>query len=358
MSGIPGTGPIPTRGVVDIWGLTPATGPHPIASELRLNVNAPGVYSPSSQTFPASATSTFPLSKFLGMSLAYSTTLSSTTPGQSWVSPITGTITILIVAGGGAGGMGANLPFPSGAYASMGGGGGGGGLILTTASVTKGTSYPYSIGTGGVSQATGIPFATITPGPPGTPTIFNGNPVYTAIAGGGGASGVWPNGVGMPGGSGGGGCAGPGSPATITAGTSDNAGGNGTPGQGYSGGRVNLYSGPAGFGAGGGGGGAGGASGNPTAPAPSGYNPQAGGVGYTWPVTGQMYSSGGGGSAAPASPGGGAGGASGFPNPGAQAPSATYYGGGGGGGSTVGAFPLTQVRAGNGYQGVIIISVP
>ena len=333
MAAIPPTGPVPTRGVVNIWGLTPATGPNPIASELRLTGN----FAPSSQTFPASSTSRFPLSKFLGLSYTFSTTLTSTTPGQSWVAPVTGTCTIFLVAGGGAGGMGATLPNPSGGglYAG-GGGGGGGGVILTTVSVTKGTSYPYSIGAGGVSQANPVPSPTVAPAPPGTPTIFNGNPVYTAIGGGGGAAGAWPYGAGIPGGSGGGGAGGP---APSPAAPSNNSGGTGTPGQGYPGGRVNSASAAASAG----GGGAGGVSGTPTGPAPSGYNPQAGGVGYTWPVTGITYSSGGSG----AFSGGGA--------------SATSYGGGGGGSTALGAPPGavgTQVRGGNGYQGVIIISYP
>jgi len=313
----PASGPIPVGGVVSTWSLTPATNV-PVASELRLNVNAPGQYAPASQTFPASGTSTFPLSKFLGIS--FSTTVTFTSP-TTWTGTFTGTAQILVVAGGGGGGGNATI------VQSPGGGGGGGGYIATTISITKGSSYPVTIGAGGA----GGPSAGNRAGTKGNPTIF-----YTLTAEGGGYGGS--GGPGGPGGCGGGHSSSPGPDKPSTTGSQGQPGGYWYSPQGYSS-------------AGGGGSGTGGSNTRGDVPSYGGL----GGAGYLWPVNSTYYCGGGSSIVFNQSfplPGGvGGGGKNGY-NPSNGGPG-TYYGGGGGG---CGNSP--SATGGNGYQGIVIVTIP
>lgn len=319
MTTVPPTGPVSVGNVTTIWSL-PAVN-CPIGANLRL---AAGTYSPASQTFPVSTTSTFPLSKFLGLS--FYTTVALTT-GTSWTSTFTGTGTVLLV-GGGAGGGPSSPRYrspPSGVTILPGweGGGGGAGQAFTLPyPFTKGAAYSYTIGLGGSSGASG------------TSTTWQGT--STALRGGSVPAGG--PGVGQPGGSGGGGSVAIAPPGafgpSFGGGTGTAPGGNpGSPGA------------AAGAGGGGGAGGAGGT--------PSSCN---GGAGINFPYSGGTQFAGGGcGVALNLSPvvnpwGGGS--SLGNSNGG----NATTYGSGGGGGGCPTALAPRVIRTGGlGYQGIIYI---
>jgi hypothetical protein len=263
-----------------------------------------------------------------------------------------GTINYLIVGGGGPGGGG-----PAGT--SVGGGGGaGGGFICSygftsvpggpqlqsALSVTSGTSYPASVGQGGLG---------VTSPSTGTPTSGGGSSSLNTsiVAAGGGAGGqrFTPGGSGGSGGGGGGdtgGGAGPASPA----------------GQGFAGG---AGGGTGGYYTGGGGGGAAaiGTSGTPSVAGNGGSGILTTIVG----APGAYYAGGGGGGVynAPAGTngtggngGGGAGGtpiaspASGTGNVGTAGTANT---GGGGGGSS--SSPSGNIIGSNGGSGVVILRI-
>lgn len=254
-----------------------------------------------------------------------------TSPG-SWTATGTGNIKVLVVAGGGQGGPGANR---------AGGGGGAGGVVYCTSfPVTKGTSYPYTVGAGG-SGAIG----TAGQGTSGSPSTFS---TITAIGGGGGEGAYSP---GLSGGSGGGG----GQDTRAGGGTPNPAGSGTQPGQAQpanctnygNAGAIGGYNGVFG----GGGGGGAGAAGGPTAGNPGG----AGGAGISNSITGAAvtYAGGGGGATQPGGTGGagGAGGGGPAASDSGVGSNATYYGGGGGAGAS-------GFAGGSGYQGVVIIAYP
>jgi hypothetical protein len=214
--------------------------------------------------------------------------------------------TYLVVAGGGGGGASGN-----------GGGGGAGGLLTGTTSLTIGTTYSATVGSGGASASNGANSSLGT--------------IATAIGGGNGCS---PAGAAGSGGSGGGGAND----------STDYAGGAGTSGQGNAGGNSGGGGSP--YPAGGGGGaGAAGAVGTTSG---------IGGVGLSNSITGSavFYAGGGGGarSSGSASVGGnGGGGNGGVASAGVAGTANTGGGGGGAGGGGA---------AGAGGSGVVILSVP
>lgn len=323
MSAVPPTGTVSVQNMVNIWDL--AAAPHPIGTKLRLNATAVGQYSPPAAPFPASNTSTFPLSKFRGVSRLVDVTFTAT--GQ-WTSTVQGTVSVLIVGGGGGGGpgFGGNPTNPS----SLGGGGGAGGVVATSVSVAKGTLYPYSVGVGGSPAS---PFQT-NAGATGGTTLFQAT--TASGGGGGGGGGLGPNyvntGAGRNGGgSGGGGHAQANLPFNGGTGIQGNNGANG-----------------AGQGAGGGGG-----FGGTTSTC-------GGGSGYSWPVTGQTVAGGGGGSkVGPVSPpfstagGSGGGGSGGIFQGTVSITASTTYGGGGAG--NFATSPAQTRSGGAGYPGCVRI---
>jgi len=239
------------------------------------------------------------------------------TTSGSFVPQFSGTIEVLVVAGGGAGGNGTGFGYESG-------GGGGGGLIYNSQfSVTAGSSYTVIVGAGGASRTS-------------TENGLNGgNSVFgalTAIGGGGGASSSSISSAGTAGGSGGGGS------------HAGGAGGAGTAGQGFAGAT------PAQGSSGGGGGGAG-TAGRST----SGNADGRGGDGLPFSISGslQYYAGGGGGSRHTNISGGlGGGGAGwnlvGYGNGTAGSPNT----GGGGGGANQ---PATNTGGGAGGSGIVIV---
>jgi len=229
------------------------------------------------------------------------------------------TVTYLVVAGGGGGGG-----FNSG------GGGGAGGYIASTASVTPGTSYSITVGSGGAGSTS------TTQGSQGTNSVFGS--FSTATGGGGGSKNGSPA-TGGAGGSGGG--------AGVD-GTTGYSGGAGTAGQGNNGGSSNSsYQAPQY--PGGGGGGAGAVGGTP----PNSTTGGSGGIGSQWAVTGSYYAGGGGGSVQGGAGVGGAGG-----NGGGGAGGATISGTsgtintGGGGGASGGA----STNGAAGGSGVVLVA--
>jgi hypothetical protein len=247
------------------------------------------------------------------------------------------TIKYLVVGGGGGGWQGS--------------GGGAGGVVCGTLSLSLGTTYTVSIGSGGSGDPANITVGTANNG---TPSTFSGGGLLvTAVGGGGSWKGGGPVGNGgSPGGSGGGSIqpapVGPAGTATQPAQT-QSVGTSGTyTNRGYPGG---VWYG------GGGGAGAAGASRTPTVfVAP-------GGAGYTWPYTATAYAGGGGGSNTAAAAGGAGGvGGGGAGGPGAvpgSGKNATYYGGGGGGWGA-GTIPGTvgPYAGGTGYPGAVILAIP
>lgn len=226
------------------------------------------------------------------------------------------TVNYMVVAGGGGGGM------YSGGYS--GGGGGGGGVLIGEVIVGPGSIYSVIVGAGGTGGTGAGPLAGYLGSNGGNSSFFS----FIALGGGGGGGGTF---LALPGGSGGGGMGW----------TKDIAGGLGSQGQGNNGGsgitNANSYS-------GGGGGGyqaVGGA-----ASLSQGGN---GGIGYTLPVTTQVYGSGGGGGASSLLVGGNGGTNAGNGSNGGVATAGTANYGGGGGGNSGG------IDAAAGGSGVVII---
>jgi hypothetical protein len=268
-----------------------------------------------------------------------------TSPGSfvvSNVTPTVNTVEYLVVAGGGGGGLGIG----------GGGGGGAGGFRTATGFPVTATSYPITVGGGGVGGTQP------TPANPDLQFGVNGNPsIFSTITstGGGGGSGTWLPGPGRPGGSGGAGNYGGG---TGGAGNTPPT----TPPQGNPGGSPTV----ADVSAGGGGAGAAGS------PAPPSQSSGPGGIGspISWlpasygtpgPAPGRYFAGGGGGGQEFFIPGtGGAGGAGGGgrggygPGPVTPdrlgVPGTTNTGGGGGGGS--GQPPYV---GGSGGSGIVAI---
>ena len=232
------------------------------------------------------------------------------TPGFS------GTVTYLVVAGGGAGG-------------AYGGGGGAGGYLTSTTSVTSGTPYTVTVGAGG----TGITSRS-TPGGSGNNSVFGS---ITATGGGGGDSDQTGASVAPSGGSGGGGSYGNSS--------SSSTGGPGTGGQGNNGGNGYHNSGYAD----GGGGGCNAVGANATTS--TGGN---GGNGCSSSISGASvtYAGGGGGSIQTGTPGaGGSGGGGGGSNSGNGTSGTANTGSGGGGCNGDGH------TTGSGGSGIVIVSI-
>lgn len=292
-----------------------------------MNVNyrfAPGTYTPATPAIPTTPAGIFPIDVLHGRTKAGGGGVLSPfsalyTTSSTWNAPGTGNISVLVVAGGGAGGNGPGI---------RSGGGGAGGYKFFPASfpVTAGTTYYFTVGTAGAAP-TGVNVN----GAPGTPskitlTSYAGTIVLSSeVTGGGGGGG---SGAGAPGGSGGGNNA------------IGGAAGTGIAGQGFPGGT----SAPA---RGGGGGGMG-TSGGP-GPAPT-VAQSIGGLGLAFTVGGVSYSIGG---------GGGGGGYSGAFAPvwggGRSTPTiveANKYGAGGHGRAP------TTTTGGAGFPGAIIIAYP
>jgi len=229
-------------------------------------------------------------------------------------------IDYLVVAGGGGGGKGIN---------SGGGGGAGGFRAGSSFSISGGTTYTITVGSGGAG-ATGT----------GANGVNGSNSVFSSIAstgGGGGGSGAL---AGSSGGSGGGG--GTQANSTVYAGGSGNTPST-SPSQGNNGGSGQHV--PGSYEGGGGGGGAG-AVGNNSAGAVAG----SGGAGTASSITGSSvtYAGGGGGGGNTSGSGGTGGGGAGGSTPVAG----TTNTGGGGGGSLSGA------NAAAGGSGIVILSIP
>lgn len=104
---------------------------------------------------------------------AFAATAPYTNGSGSWVSPVTGTVTIELHGGGGGGGYGGTANYYGG------GGGAGGQMSFSTISVTKGTSYSYSVGGAGTAGNSTTPDGGV-----GGDTTFNANgTTYTAKGG-------------------------------------------------------------------------------------------------------------------------------------------------------------------------------
>jgi hypothetical protein len=223
------------------------------------------------------------------------------TASGSFTPPFSGTVEVLVVAGGGAGGL----------------------IYNTQYSVTAGTTYTVIVGAGGASRTS-------------TENGLNGGNssfgALTATGGGGGASSSSVSSAGTAGGSGGGGS------------HSVGAGGAGTSGQGFAGGT------PAQGSSGGGGGGAGGI-GKSTA----GNADGSGGPGLPFTISGslQYYAGGGGGSRHTNISGGIGGGGAGWNlvGYGDGSPGTPNTGGGGGGTNR----PATNTGGGAGGSGIVIV---
>ena len=264
------------------------------------------------------------------------------------------TVDYLVVAGGGGGG------------AEEGGGGGAGGYRESSGAASgsytrsplgacvaalpvSATTYPVTVGGGGVGQTT-------TPG-----TATNGsNSIFSTITSAGGGRGggqCGPTQDGGPGGSGGGGHGdGSGSPK---------AGGTGntppvSPAQGNNGGTAAGRTGTSNEGAGGGGGATAAGGNGSDSPNPGGTGGN-GGAGATSSISGSPVARAGGGGGAAATPsgvigtggtGGGGNGTKSNPST-ADAGTANTGGGGGGGGGNGGAGPAS--KGGAGGKGIVII---
>ena len=286
-------------------------------------VNGTGYLHPVSRPTSARANTITTIIQWTNTGSQSSSVLAGNTPTlttTSWTAPTGVTsVEVLVVAGGGGGGA------PAGSTPYTGGGGGAGGLIYNNAfTVTPGTAYTVTVGTGGsgASSSGGI-------GGNGNNSVFGS---LTAIGGGGGG-GLNAN-SGSTGGSGGGG-----SSPTVPF----NAGSAGTAGQGNAGGR-GFQGGNSG---GGGGGGAATAGGD-------GSNGVAGGAGlglnFNISGTATWYAGGGGASTEQSSyysMGGIGGGGAGGQGNGTAGTAST---GGGGGGATRGVY-----SGGAGGSGVVVI---
>lgn len=245
------------------------------------------------------------------------------TSNGSFVSTESLSIDYLIVAGGGAGGVGSSSAQGS---SVPGAGGGAGGYISGNTSLQIG-SYPIVIGAGGASITNG---ANIT-GPSGSNSTFNS---LTAIGGGGGATRISPGMTnGGNGGSGGG--------AGYTGDSGGSSAGSGTANQGNSGGSGETG---APYCAGGGGANAAGQSSSAGG---------AGGAGKQW-LNNSYYAGGGGrgpGDVSSAGSGGIGGGGAGVNASSSQSGTANTGGGGGGGRAAVSG----AASSGSGGSGVVVI---
>ena len=245
-----------------------------------------------------------------------------TLTNTSWTAPTGVTqVEVLVVGGGGGGGY------------NGGGGGGAGGLLYSAAyTVTPGTSYTVTVGTGGVGGSGSTVLGSV-----GTNSVFD---ALTAYGGGGGNSRSATSGTTAGGSGGGGGAAGTGFA---------NSAGTGVAGQGTAGG-VGTASDLGANAAGGGGGGAGN-SGQVGSYVLAG----GGGNGLNFSITGTptWYAGGGGGGTCvnglnPAQGGLGGGGGGGIATSQAGVTGTAGTGGGGGGGNGSGT-------PGTGGSGVVII---
>lgn len=245
-----------------------------------------------------------------------------TVSNTSWTAPAGVTqVEVLVVAGGGGGGH------------NGGGGGGAGGLLYSTAyTVTPGTSYNITVGTGGAPSTASVNLASN-----GTNSVFD---ALTAFGGGGGNSRSVSGSI-LAGGSGGGG--------GSAIGSASQAAGQGIAGQGTNGGAGTAPD--LGANAAGGGGGGAGQSGQ------AGTHVLAGGGGHglNFSITGTptWYAGGGGGGTCvnglnPAQGGLGGGGSGGIATSANGVAGTAGTGGGGGGGNGAGA-------AATGGSGVVII---
>jgi len=253
--------------------------------------------------------------------------LNSTTGNPEWYDTTTSSwlqfsqpagylVNYLVVAGGGGGGCG---------YA---GGGGAGGLLATSTTLSSGTAYTITVGSGGSGSISGSVVGTS-----GSNSVISS--LSTAIGGGGGGSNTSANGI--SGGSGGGGS------------QNSSVGGNGTSGQGYAGG--NGAGSPGYTGGGGGGAGAAGTNGTTTVAG-------NGGVGVSSSISGSAtsYAGGGGGGCGTsytAGSGGSGGGGAGTASISTGTAGTANTGGGGGGGGSNGS---GLGNGGNGGSGIVIIS--
>jgi len=265
---------------------------------------------------------------------------------QGWIPTVDDDVTLetpqfysadfLVIAGGGAGGSGAHA----------GAGGAGGFRSASSVSITPGTTYTVTVGSGGtgvVNQGGSTQS--------GSDSSISGSGITTITSAGGGGGAYGHNTVAAAGGSGGGGApnnnnTGPGASGNTPS-TNPSQGNDGGDGYTSDGGGPNYAT--------GGGGGAGAVGGNGSSSAGG-----VGGAGASSSITGSAvtyagggggscYSDGGGPSGAGGSGGGGAGGGSGN-TPGAG----TVNTGSGGGGASGGS----AKAGGNGGTGVVIISVP
>jgi hypothetical protein len=222
---------------------------------------------------------------------------------------------VLVVAGGGGG---------AGRDGFSGGGGGGGGVIYTSDySVSAGTTYSVTVGSGG------------SPTGPGVNSTSGQNSSFVSIVAIGGGYGAYGNESAGNGGSGGG------TDRDVTE-------GQGTAGQGNNGARGSGY-------AGGGGGGAS-SAGSASPDALAGGN---GGNGFSSSISGTslIYGGGGGGGGLGGNLGGGGGGSGGSGAGGNTVPAGVPFanqGGGGGGANGV----VSNNLGTSGAAGVVIISYP
>ena len=279
------------------------------------NPNSSVVSGSGSYTIVGSSSSSISGSNYIYTFISLSGTLTLTLEQST-------SVTILCIGGGGGGGW-------------DGGGGGGGGGAYSNSSMLAAGTYTITIGSGGI-RATG----TSAIGSNGGNSRFIGGSTNIICYGGGGGgnnSSLLPVGNGGNGGGQGANSAGP--------------GGTGVTGQGNNGGAANFTS---------GGGGGGYSSIGVSATGPGGN----GGNGILNSITGSdtWYGGGGGGGSwenitggTGGLGGGGNGGSSNKVGTNANGKNATYYGGGGGGGGNITA---AGIVAGNGYQGICIISIP
>jgi hypothetical protein len=280
----------------------------------------------TSSTFVISATDTNSVtvnSGTLSLYVASQLTTRFTSSG-SFVPAVSGTITVVLAAGGGSGGR------YNGSGNVGSGGGGAGGCLSQTLSVTAGTSYAYTVGAGGAAISSGTATSN---GNKGTDTTFAG--LTTAIGGGAGfGSQMSTNGwITSPftgvGGSGGGG-----GESTFASGTAGQGNNGGSSGGQY------------------GGGGGGGASGVGTSVSGnSSSGAGAGGAGTTL-LTYALGGGGGGGRAPTGSnqdPGAGGSGGGGIGGKSTNGGNGTAFSGGGGGGAD------STNNSGAGGSGAVII---
>ena len=247
--------------------------------------------------------------------------MNSTTSNPEWYDATTSawlqfsqpagySVNYLVVAGGGGGGAG---------YA---GGGGAGGLLSSSATLSSGTAYTITVGSGGAGSSSGSATGTN-----GNSSVLTG--FATAIGGGGGGSyNLAANG--NSGGSGGGAAH---TGSTVAAGTSGQGNAGGTSASGI---------------AGAGGGGASAVGSNVSVAQTGG----AGGAGLANSISGSSvtYAGGGGGGSGTGTGGAGGAGGGGAGGTSAVGTAGSANTGGGGGGGAVSA------NGGNGGSGIVIIS--